>query len=209
MRVGIVIPTVFARPMWLPLSIDSVTSQRPSPSLLLGCPKNLIPELRNLFKDVPLIAEPRGAALATKINNLIDALPEDCEYVGWLGDDDILLPSALQAATKVLDDNPDVVMVYGGCDYISSTGEVLFTNRSSQSASALLKMGPQLIPQPGSLWRRKAFEKVGGLSSDYSLAFDFDLFLKLSKEGRLHHVPKTLAQFRWHKGSMSVRHRLA
>jgi GT2 family glycosyltransferase len=71
----------------------------------------------------------------------------------------------------------------------------------------LLSFGPQLIPQPGALYRRDAFEKVGGLSDKYGWAFDFELFLSLSKIGKAVYLPKVLAQFRWHPGSLSVSRR--
>jgi hypothetical protein len=36
------------------------------------------------------------------------------------------------------------------------------------------------------------------------LAFDFDLFLSLSKQGKVTHLNETLASFRWHEDSLSV-----
>jgi hypothetical protein len=48
---------------------------------------------------------------------------------------------------------------------------------------------------------------VGGLSPQFDLAFDFDLFLKLKQIGELHYIGKTLAQFRWHPDSLSVKRR--
>jgi hypothetical protein len=48
---------------------------------------------------------------------------------------------------------------------------------------------------------------VGGLRTDLGWAFDFDLFIRLSKVGKLHFINQTLAQFRWHPESLSVEHR--
>jgi hypothetical protein len=39
------------------------------------------------------------------------------------------------------------------------------------------------------------------------MAFDFDLFLKFSKLGKIVFIPQTLASFRWHPGSLSVSRR--
>lgn len=205
-------PTIFSRPQYLPLAVKTIKDSgdcflllaSPAPSIEAHGLKAQLHEFGQI--DSHLIETP-GLPLAGKINEALRALPADCEYIGWLGDDDILLPGALEAAAKVLDQDPEVVMVYGGCDYISPSGDVLFTNSSSSFAAKLLSFGPQLIPQPGSLWRRSVFEKVGGLSGEFNLAFDFDLFLKLSKEGRLRHLPQTLAQFRWHEDSLSVKKR--
>jgi hypothetical protein len=212
-QVGIVIPTIFSRPALLPAAAGSlrtagdcyvlVSSPEPSEQSQVELIKSLQDEL---LIDATLI-ETSGLSLGEKITEALESLPDSCEYIGWLGDDDILLPGALKTAADYLDQNPDCVMVYGGVDYINPDGQVLFTNPSSQFHSTLLSFGPQLIPQPGALWRRSAFEGAGGLSGEFNLAFDFDLFLKLKKVGKLHHLPVTLAQFRWHPDSLSVKKR--
>ena len=104
--------------------------------------------------------------------------------------------------------DPGVVMTYGGCDYIDANGDVIFTNQSGEWASKILRFGPQLIPQPGSLMRRTAFEKTNGLSNEFALAFDFDLFLQLKNQGNFAYLNKKLAQFRWHPTSLSVKRRM-
>jgi hypothetical protein len=98
-------------------------------------------------------------------------------------------------------------MVFGSCDYIDPAGKVIWKNKSGQWAVPLLRFGPDLIPQPGALFRRSAFNKAGMLKSKYDWAFDFDLFIELSKLGKLKFVDQTLAQFRWHPESLSVEFR--
>lgn len=209
-RVGIVVPTIFSRPEYLPSAIESITNAGDC-HLLISSPRpnSEQRELLNALHESRLFAElveSRGS-LAEKITEALTALPDSCEYIGWLGDDDLLTPGALVAAAEYLDQYPECVMVYGGVDYIDKDGKVLFTNPSSQFHAKLLSFGPQLIPQPGALWRRDAFEKVGGLSGEFNLAFDFDFFLRLKQIGELHHIPRTLAQFRWHPDSLSVKRR--
>lgn len=211
-RTGIVVPTTFSRPEYFENSVASAKSAgasflivvSPSPS---DVNKQVLDRLVNNGVVDLCMTELPGLPLAEVLNQALMSLPDWCDYMGWLGDDDLLLPDSIQTVVKALDQNPDAVMVYGGCDYIDPSGKVIGTNRSSQFAATLLHFGPQLIPQPGSLWRRDAFEKIGGLSSDFNLAFDFDLFLRLSREGKLLHVNKTLAQFRWHLDSLSVKRR--
>jgi hypothetical protein len=71
-----------------------------------------------------------------------------------------------------------------------------------------MRVGPQLIPQPGSLFTLKAFNEVGGLNTSYKWAFDLDLFLKFVRIGEFHYIPQVLSSFRWHDGSLSVGGRL-
>lgn len=211
-KVGVVVPTIFSRPQYLPLALRSIRSAG-NAFILLSTPEPTAENVLLLEKlkaesliDDHLIETP-GLPLAGKLNEAMLALPESCELIGWLGDDDLLTFKALELASVELDRNKSAVMVYGGIDYINPDGRVIFTNASSQFHERLLRFGPQLIPQPGSLWRRSAFEDVGGLSSEFNLAFDFDLFRKLGKVGRLIHLPITLAQFRWHPDSLSVKRR--
>ena len=210
--IGLVVPTLFTRLDYLARTIQSI-KQEPASYLLLTSP---LP-----FSDAETLLEGIGVAhlidgyfvenpaftLPEKITAAMSQLPDSCQHVGWLGDDDILIPDGLASTARVLDEDSDVVLVFGGCDYITAEAETLFTNKSSQFAARLLRFGPQLIPQPGALWRRSAFEKVGGLSNEFDMAFDFDLFLKLSKIGKLKHIDQTLAQFRWHPDSLSVKRR--
>jgi GT2 family glycosyltransferase len=148
-----------------------------------------------------------GVGLASAINQGISALPPSVQYVNWLGDDDILKPDSLATSSEVLDSKSNVVMTFGSCEYINDQGLVVWINHSGQWAVPLLRFGPDLIPQPGALFRRSAFEAVGGLNSEFGWAFDFDLFIRLSKLGSLKFMNQTMAQFRWHPESLSVEHR--
>jgi GT2 family glycosyltransferase len=207
-KIGLVIPTVLSRPTLLPLVYQSCLDQGELLEILVGCPEHLIPEVQAaLPPGAKVVAEKEGISLAGKISELMLNTSDDCKYIAWIGDDDIILPGAMQACLQVLESEQDVTLVYGACDYIDESGSILFTNKSGQWASTLLRFGPQLIPQPGSVMRRAAFEKAGGLNSRFNMAFDFDIFLKLEQLGKLRYVPKTLAQFRWHPGSLSVRRR--
>ena len=67
-----------------------------------------------------------------------------------------------------------------------------------------MRFGPQLIPQPGALFRRDKYLEIGGLNPKLKWAFDLDLLIRLSQVGELRFTPMTLAKFRWHQGSLSV-----
>lgn len=213
-RVGIVIPTIGGRPEYLPLALASIRKAVDDPKdvyiILVGRagfdPKpyaHLIDE----YLDEP------ESNLAAKINFGLRALPTSIEFFNWLGDDDLLTPGSLTIALEAINDPRHAkngippVLVFGGCEYIDPTGKPLWNQKSGQWAVPLLRFGPQLIPQPGALYRRDAFEAVGGLSTKFGWAFDFQIFLSLSKIGRAIYIPQTLANFRWHPGSLSVSRR--
>ena len=145
--------------------------------------------------------------LVEAINTGIRTLPKQIEYFNWLGDDDTLTPNSLRMSSSPLKDDPEIVCVFGMCQYINQDGQPIYKNKSGRFAVPLLKFGPQLIPQPGALFRRTSFNKVGGLDPTYQCAFDLDLLLKLKKMGKIHYISHQLSSFRWHSDSLSVRPR--
>jgi GT2 family glycosyltransferase len=148
-----------------------------------------------------------GRSLAAAINQGFAAAPDEIDYLAWLGDDDILTPGSLDATSHFLAEHPRSSAVYGACDYIDENGTRVWRNASGWWAAPLLRVGPDLIPQPGSLFRRAAVQRVGDLRTDLGWAFDFDFFIRLSRVGKLSYLPRTLAHFRWHSDSLSVRQR--
>jgi hypothetical protein len=209
---GLVVPSRLLRNTLCELSLRSIQIAGQAHVILLtpalkALQDAQVDELLN-HKLVNLhVRDSRTGGLATSIRQAFDEMPPSVQFIGWLGDDDLLEPGALDLARKTLESDPNVVMVYGDCRYIDQDGNELFINRSGEVARKLLGYGPQLIPQPGALWRRDAFEAVGGLSADFDLAFDYDLFMKLKRHGKISYIPQTLASFRWHADSLSVKSR--
>ena len=202
-EIGIVVPTIGQRPEYLPLALRSIRKAGNAYVLLVG---------NKGFDAQPLKAEglidqyldEQGPGLAAKINFGFRSLPDNIKYINWLSDDDLLAPGALDIALARIKQPDRPALVFGGCEYIDILGKKIFVNRSGAWAVPLLRFGPQLIPQPGALFRRDAFEKIGGLKSSLSWAFDFELFLALSEMGKVAFLNQVLSQFRWHAGSLSV-----
>jgi GT2 family glycosyltransferase len=205
-RVGIVVPTLGERPDYLEQCLRSIRSAGEA-HILIVAPASLNTSQLQSAGLIDSVAIDEGGGLPSAINQGMRMLPASIEYVNWLGDDDLLIPSSINACVGVLDSKNDVVMSFGACEYIDAQGAVVWKNRSGQWAVPLLRFGPDLIPQPGVLFRRSAFTVVGGLKTNFGWAFDFDLFIRLSKLGKLKYINQTLAQFRWHPESLSVEHR--
>jgi GT2 family glycosyltransferase len=110
-------------------------------------------------------------------------------------------------AVAVLERPEKPVLVFGHCQYIDSEGKDVLVKRTGSWAVPLLRFGPQLIPQPSAVFRRDAFEKVGGLSHKYGFAFDFDLFLKLTKLGKSVFIDEITSSHRWHSTSLTYSRR--
>lgn len=205
-KVGIVVPTLGKRPEYLRQCLESIRSAGDA-HILLVAPESFKAEAELPSELFDIVVRDPGTGLSEAINLGVASLPASVQLVNWLGDDDLLTEGSITTAARELEASNDVVMVFGACDYIDSSGKVVWKNKSGQWAVPLLRFGPDLIPQPGALFRRSAFDKVGALKPTYDWAFDFDLFIELSKLGKLKFVNQTLAQFRWHPESLSVEFR--
>jgi GT2 family glycosyltransferase len=113
----------------------------------------------------------------------------------------------MEIARQGLISNPLATAVYGKCRYIDSEGREIGVNKIGSLASRILRFGPCLIPQPGSLIRRTSFKQIGGLDESYDCAFDLDMFIKLQSLGSTKYVGRILSSFRWHPDSKSVQQR--
>jgi len=205
-KVGIVVPTLGRRPDYLRKCLASIRAAGEA-HITLVAPKEFD---SSSLKSIELIDESiidPGKGLAEAINLGFESLGKEIKLINWLGDDDLLKPGSISRVSDLFEMDPKVVMVFGSCDYIGPNGNRLWTNKSGQWAVPLLRFGPDLIPQPGALFSRSAFEKTGGLDPTRGWAFDFDLFLKLSNIGKIRFVDETLASFRWHPESLSVEFR--
>lgn len=202
-KIGVVVPTLFTRPDYLEQCLESIRSSGEAHVILMGpdVERNSKPYIQ-LFDQV--IDEPKEGTLSSKLSFALSSLPKEIELITWIGDDDLLAPGSLRVLEIEFENDEDLVLLYGACDYIDSAGSKIGKNRSGPWALGLAKIGPFLAPQPGSLFSRKAFEAINGLDENLKLAFDFDLFMSLSKQGTVKYLDRTLASFRWHEESLSV-----
>jgi GT2 family glycosyltransferase len=205
-QVGIVVPTLGKRPEYLNQCLTSIREAGDA-FVVLVAPRNFDSSQQKLagLIDEHIIDPEKG--LPEAINSGFASMPKDVTYLNWLGDDDLLTPGAIKKSSRLLEQDAALAMVFGSCDYIDPGGARLWTNKSGQWAVPILRFGPDLIPQPGALFRRDAFESVGGLDPRWDWAFDFDLFIKFSKKGKIKFIDETLASFRWHPESLSVEFR--
>lgn len=202
-ELGIVVPTMGTRPEFLRETLASIGLAGSAIIHIVAPPSAQIESIVVPNSYNALIPDP-GKGLSAAIDAGLRSFPTDTKFVTWIGDDDLLLENSLNHAAELLTNHPEAVLVYGGCEYIDTDGNRLWVNKSGSYARYLMRFGPQLVPQPGSLFRKEAYESIGGLDPQYKWAFDLDLFIRFSRIGKLHFIPRTLARFRWHDGSLSV-----
>lgn len=149
------------------------------------------------FKDYELIVQQSGFSISKNYNTAIKRAKG--EYIKLFADDDIMLPDCLQ----VLYDK-----IIQGYDFVCADGinfdedeEMLFHGRECTLAQLLEHND---IHGGTMLYSKKALYEVGGFDENLWMAQEYDLNLKLLKNGyKLGYVPKTVYRYRIHDGQNS------
>lgn len=206
-EVGVVIPTLGERGDWLRDCVASVVRQSGSTRtrvVLVGPDSPNIRAAADLFNAEMLLRPARG--LSAALNEGLAVL-SDCEFVTWLGDDDLLAPGSLQAAVRAMRQKPTANFVYGNTRYIGKNGESIYSAPATSFAPVYMRWGKDFVPQPGSLLRGKAvFSKSPPIDPQLRNAMDLDLFLRLSKPGRASwsYINTEVSAYRLHDGAITA-----
>ncbi len=123
-----------------------------------------------------------------------------------LDGDDALDPQVLARLHACLDAQPDAGMAYSRHVLIDAKGRVLGPGPLCDlpySPEALLL---DCMTGPLRLMRTEAFRRVGGYTTAYPHAQDYDLCLRLSETCAIEHVPQPLYAHRIHPAAADVMH---
>ena len=130
----------------------------------------------------------------------------NADYQCWINSGDLLLSGTLANARERLEAT-GADMIFGDDVYIDETGKVLqVSNGQVDDLSAMMLYGGWTPLQDACYWRRSLYEKVGGIDSALRYAADYDLFLRMSMNGRCKYVPIIFSAFRRHAGQTSNKH---
>jgi glycosyltransferase involved in cell wall biosynthesis len=122
--------------------------------------------------------------------------------LGFLNSDDILLPSALGTVALFFSQHPTVELVVGKSLIIGPSSEILRAVCGyPPTFYSLLFWGSGGFYQPASFWSMDALQKVGMFDTSLRFAFDYDLYLRLTRHQKARRVNAYLAAFRVHPKS--------
>jgi hypothetical protein len=97
--------------------------------------------------------------------------------------------------------------VIGNLGYLSSKSNKIITNRVSKINLFVSKIGPNVIPQPGSLIRKSAFNNQQLLNEKYKYAMDLDMWLRILTNGQIGIIKENQALMNWHSDSITISNR--
>lgn len=148
------------------------------------------------------LSEP-DEGIADAFNKGIDRAKGD--YLMFLNADDALAhPRALADLLTHAEANkwPDVI--YGDCDLCDpDTGRFLYCAAIDYSCERFLR--GDMLPHPGMLMHRRYFEKYGRFDPSFSVAMDYELFLRGVPVVGAVHAPVLVTKVR--TGGVSTRNR--
>ena len=126
------------------------------------------------------------------------------EIMAYLNSDDLLLPGALHTVARYFERHPDVDVVYGHRVLIDSQGYELGRWVLPRHDPEMLKWA-DYVPQETMFWRRRIWDKVGGIDESFRFAMDWDLLLRFQDAGaKMVRLPRFLGAFRIHRTSKTM-----
>jgi ADP-heptose:LPS heptosyltransferase/GT2 family glycosyltransferase len=125
-----------------------------------------------------------------------DLGPDDA--MAWLNSDDLLAPGALGFVGRYFAEHPDVDVIYGHRIIIDENdGEVGRWVMPRHDPETLEWI--DYVPQETLFWRKRAWDRAGGIDPTFQFALDWDLLARFQQAGcRMVRVPWFLGAFRVH-----------
>jgi len=127
--------------------------------------------------------------------------------LAWLSSDDTYLPGAVRSAVTALAAAPDAGAVYGEACWTDEQGCILDRYPTVRPFDPAALARECCICQPACFFRRSALESVGMLNAALHSAFDYDLWIRLSRRYRFVSVDACLATSRMHRANKSLAQR--
>jgi glycosyltransferase involved in cell wall biosynthesis len=126
-------------------------------------------------------------------------------YLTWLNSDDVLLPGALRRHAGAFQSCPDADVFYGDHVVMDAAGVVVERYKHPCYYYKLAWLTMPYIAQPGTVFTRRIWERVGGVDTSMQCAFDYDLWFRFMKANvRFVHVGGFVSGFRRHPKSKGM-----
>jgi glycosyltransferase involved in cell wall biosynthesis len=125
------------------------------------------------------------------------------DIMAYLNSDDMLMPGVLKYVEEYFQQHPEVDVIYGHRVIVDELGKQIgrwvlppHSNRETEYFD--------FIPQETMFWRKRIWDKVGGIDPSFQFAMDWDLILRFMAAGAtFRRLPYYLAYFRSHDSQKS------
>lgn len=230
--VGVVMPARDAEE-WIEASLGSLQAQTMARWVCVVVDDGSLDRTRSIVQTVAdadarvvLLRQP-GRGVAAARNAGLDALPPGCPYVGFLDSDDLYLPGALAGLVAALERRPDAAAAFGLADYIDEAGRLLNPglhpsrqrwHRQLRSGRLVLQEAEEDVtfdslvvddpvwPAAVALHRTEAVSRAGGFDVSFPLLEDWELHLRVARQGPYVATDQHVALYRRHSSNLTARH---
>jgi glycosyltransferase involved in cell wall biosynthesis len=128
------------------------------------------------------------------------------KYIARMDADDVALPHRLEEQVEFMERHPEVGMLGGAFELISTRGRVLktvrFPSEDSEIRSVILTYNP--ICHPTVVMRKDVAMASGGYRKALLDADDYDLWLRISERSQLANLEKCVLRYRIHSRQVSI-----
>ncbi|EMW5447874.1 glycosyltransferase family 2 protein [Enterococcus faecalis] len=210
-KISIAMPVYNVEEKWLRLCIDSILNQvytnwelcmaddaSTDPNV-----KKILTEYQQLDERIRVVFREQNGHISEATNSALAIATG--EFVALLDNDDELAINAFYEVVKVLNENPELDLIYSDEDKIDMDG-----NRSDPAFkpdwSPDLLLGTNYISHLG-VYRRSILEEIGGFRKGYEGSQDYDLVLRFTEKTtkeRIKHILKVLYYWRMLPTSTAV-----
>jgi len=207
--ISIIMPVYNTKETWLRQAIDSVRSQIYPNWELCICNdgsatshvSRILDEYCSRGERIRVVTTSQNRGIAAASNTALSLATG--EFVGFVDHDDVLAPDALCEVARLLNERPDLDLIYTDEDKLTIDGrrvEPFF--KPDWSPDLLLSMN---YITHFAVVRRSIVQEINGFAEGLEGSQDYDLFLRISeKTHRIGHVARPL--YSWRKSPDSTAH---
>lgn len=134
----------------------------------------------------------------------------EAALMGWCNADDVIWQGSLAHVSRVGGEFPDVQWLTGWSSAFDELGRFKWAELRPFFPRQILASGlangshwPHL-QQESTFWRKRLWDKVGGVDASFKLAGDWDLWRRFAQHEELIHVDRQLGAFYFRKGQKSA-----
>lgn len=125
------------------------------------------------------------------------------ELIGYLSCDDTLEPNCISELVSAFDIDSDIL--YSNYHIINECGKRVSLVELGEFSYKGLCEDLICYPGPGTLFKKDVFKELKGWNLSLTQVPDFDFWLRASIKYKFKRIPKTLANFRLHRDSGSIK----